>query len=185
MSKVLPSDAIITNGAGIYSSWGHRFYRFHEYPSQLGPTSGAMGYGMPAAVAAKLVYPEREVVCLAGDGCFMMNGQEMATAVQYGLNLIVLVVNNGMLGTIRMHQEKSYPERVHGTALKNPDFAALARAYGAFGARIEKTAEFPDAFEEARKAGKPALLELVVDPEALTPNASLSEIRENALKKSN
>ncbi|MGA0157249.1 MAG: thiamine pyrophosphate-binding protein [bacterium] len=185
MSKVLPSDAIITNGAGIYSSWGHRFYRFHEYPSQLGPTSGAMGYGMPAAVAAKLVYPEREVVCLAGDGCFMMNGQEMATAVQYGLNLIVLVVNNGMLGTIRMHQEKSYPERVHGTALKNPDFAALARAYGAFGARIEKTAEFPDVFEEARKAGKPALLELVVDPEALTPNASLSEIRENALKKSN
>ena len=109
----------------------------------------------------------------------------MATAVQYGLNLIVLVVNNGMLGTIRMHQEKSYPERVHGTALKNPDFAALARAYGAFGARIEKTAEFPDVFEEARKAGKPALLELVVDPEALTPNASLSEIRENALKKSN
>jgi len=185
MSKVLPSDAIITNGAGIYSSWGHRFYRFHEYPSQLGPTSGAMGYGMPAAVAAKLVYPEREVVCLAGDGCFMMNGQEMATAVQYGLNLIVLVVNNGMLGTIRMHQEKSYPERVHGTALKNPDFAALARAYGAFGARIEKTAEFPDVFEEARKAGKPALLELVVDPEALTPSASLSEIRENALKKSN
>ena len=115
----------------------------------------------------------------------MMNGQEMATAVQYGLNLIVLVVNNGMLGTIRMHQEKSYPERVHGTALKNPDFAALARAYGAFGARIEKTTEFPEVFEEARKAGKPALLELVVDPEALTPSASLSEIRESALKKSN
>ena len=182
LSEVLPADAIITNGAGIYSSWGHRFYRFHEFPSQLGPTSGAMGYGMPAAISAKLVFPEREVVCLAGDGCFMMNGQEMATAVQYGLNLIVLVINNGMLGTIRMHQEKSYPRRVHGTALHNPDFAALARAYGAFGAKVEKTSDFPDLLAEARKAGRPALLEVVVDPEALTPNASLSEIRNHALK---
>ncbi|MEE3121858.1 MAG: thiamine pyrophosphate-binding protein [SAR324 cluster bacterium] len=182
LSEVLPADAIITNGAGIYSSWGHRFYRFHEFPSQLGPTSGAMGYGMPAAISAKLVFPEREVVCLAGDGCFMMNGQEMATAVQYGLNLIVLVINNGMLGTIRMHQEKSYPGRVHGTALHNPDFAALARAYGAFGAKVEKTSDFPDLLAEARKAGRPALLEVVVDPEALTPNASLSEIRNHALK---
>ncbi len=182
LSEALPADAIITNGAGIYSSWGHRFYRFHEFPSQLGPTSGAMGYGMPAAISAKLVFPEREVVCLAGDGCFMMNGQEMATAVQYGLNLIVLVINNGMLGTIRMHQEKSYPRRVHGTALHNPDFAALARAYGAFGAKVEKTSDFPDLLAEARKAGRPALLEVVVDPEALTPNASLSEIRNHALK---
>ena len=182
LSETLPADAIITNGAGIYSSWGHRFYRFHEFPSQLGPTSGAMGYGMPAAISAKLVFPEREVVCLAGDGCFMMNGQEMATAVQYGLNLIVLVINNGMLGTIRMHQEKSYPRRVHGTALHNPDFAALARAYGAFGAKVEKTSDFPDLLAEARKAGRPALLEVVVDPEALTPNASLSEIRNHALK---
>ena len=182
LSEVLPADAIITNGAGIYSSWGHRFYRFHKFPSQLGPTSGAMGYGMPAAISAKLVFPEREVVCLAGDGCFMMNGQEMATAVQYGLNLIVLVINNGMLGTIRMHQEKSYPRRVHGTALHNPDFAALARAYGAFGAKVEKTSDFPDLLAEARKAGRPALLEVVVDPEALTPNASLSEIRNHALK---
>ena len=182
LSEVLPADAIITNGAGIYSSWGHRFYRFHEFPSQLGPTSGAMGYGMPAAISAKLVFPEREVVCLAGDGCFMMNGQEMATAVQYGLNLIVLVINNGMLGTIRMHQEKSYPGRVHGTALHNPDFAALARAYGAFGAKVEKTSDFPDLLAEARKAGRPALLEVVVDPEALTPNASLSEIRNHSLK---
>ena len=182
LSEVLPADAITTNGAGIYSSWGHRFYRFHKFPSQLGPTSGAMGYGMPAAISAKLVFPEREVVCLAGDGCFMMNGQEMATAVQYGLNLIVLVINNGMLGTIRMHQEKSYPRRVHGTALHNPDFAALARAYGAFGAKVEKTSDFPDLLAEARKAGRPALLEVVVDPEALTPNASLSEIRNHALK---
>ena len=182
LSEVLPADAIITNGAGIYSSWGHRFYRFHKFPSQLGPTSGAMGYGMPAAISAKLVFPEREVVCLAGDGCFMMNGQEMATVVQYGLNLIVLVVNNGMLGTIRMHQEKSYPGRVHGTALHNPDFAALARAYGAFGAKVENTSDFPDLLAEARKAGRPALLEVVVDPEALTPNASLSEIRNHALK---
>ena len=182
LSEALPADAIITNGAGIYSSWGHRFYRFHKFPSQLGPTSGAMGYGMPAAISAKLVFPEREVVCLAGDGCFMMNGQEMATAVQYGLNLIVLVINNGMLGTIRMHQEKNYPRRVHGTALHNPDFAALARAYGAFGAKVEKTSDFPDLLAEARKAGRPALLEVVVDPEALTPNASLSEIRNHALK---
>ncbi|MBI12497.1 MAG: thiamine pyrophosphate-binding protein [Deltaproteobacteria bacterium] len=182
LSEALPADAIITNGAGIYSSWGHRFYRFHKFPSQLGPTSGAMGYGMPAAISAKLVFPEREVVCLAGDGCFMMNGQEMATAVQYGLNLIVLVINNGMLGTIRMHQEKSSPRRVHGTALHNPDFAALARAYGAFGAKVEKTSDFPDLLAEARKAGRPALLEVVVDPEALTPNASLSEIRNHALK---
>ena len=115
----------------------------------------------------------------------MMNGQEMATAVQYGLNLIVLVVNNGMLGTIRMHQERSFPERVHGTALQNPDFAALAKAYGAFGAKVKKTSDFPDVFDEARQAGKPALIEIVVDPEALTPNASMSKIRNHALEKKN
>ena len=183
MREVLPKDALITNGAGTYSAWGHRFYRFHGFPSQLGPTSGAMGYGFPASLAAKLVFPEREAVCLAGDGCFQMNGQEMATAVQYGLNIIVLVVNNGMYGTIRMHQEKNYPGRVYGTELKNPDFVALARAYGAYGERVERTGDFPDAFEKARSENRPALLELVVDPEALTPNTTLSEFREAASRR--
>ena len=123
----LPADAIITNGAGNFSVWGHRFYEFHTYPSQLAPTSGSMGYGVPAAVAAKLVEPERTVVAFAGDGDFMMTGQELATAVQYEAAIVVLVVDNGMLGTIRMHQERHYPGRVSGTELVNPDFAALAR----------------------------------------------------------
>jgi acetolactate synthase-1/2/3 large subunit len=178
----LPADAIITNGAGNYTTWAHRFYQYRRFRTQLGPTSGAMGYGMPAAVAAKAVHPDRTVVCFAGDGCFLMNGQELATAVQYGLNLIVLVINNGMYGTIRMHQEREYPERVIGTDLANPDFVALARAYGAHGELVETTEQFAPAFERALKAGKPALLELRLDPEAITPRASLSQIRENALK---
>ena len=141
-----------------------------------------MGYGLPAAVAAKAVHPERMVVCFAGDGCFLMNGQELATAVQYGLAIIVIVVNNGMYGTIRMHQEREYPNRVHGTDLANPDFAALARAYGAFGETIAtRTAEFAPAFAEAQAQQGPALIEVRVDPEALTPRASLSEIRAEAL----
>jgi acetolactate synthase-1/2/3 large subunit len=182
MRAHLPADAIITNGAGNYTTWAHRFYQYRRFRTQLGPTSGAMGYGMPAAVAAKAVHPDRTVVCFAGDGCFLMNGQELATAVQYGLNLIVLVINNGMYGTIRMHQEREYPERVIGTDLANPDFVALARAYGAHGELVETTEQFAPAFERALKAGKPALLELRLDPEAITPRASLSQIRENALK---
>jgi acetolactate synthase-1/2/3 large subunit len=178
----LPADAIITNGAGNYTTWAHRFYQYRRFRTQLGPTSGAMGYGMPAAVAAKAVHPDRTVVCFAGDGCFLMNGQELATAVQYGLNLIVLVINNSMYGTIRMHQEREYPERVIGTDLANPDFTALAHAYGAFGETVETTEQFAPAFERALKAGKPALLELRLDPEAITPRASLSQIRENAKK---
>jgi acetolactate synthase-1/2/3 large subunit len=140
-----------------------------------------MGYGTPAAVAAKLVYPQRTVVCFAGDGCFLMNGQELATAVQYQLAVIFIVVNNGMYGTIRMHQEREFPGRVHGTALVNPDFVALAKAYGAHGELVERTADFAPAFERARAAGRPALLELRIDPEAISPRTTLTALRQEAL----
>jgi acetolactate synthase-1/2/3 large subunit len=173
----LPDDAILTNGAGNYTVWLHRFYRYRSFPTQLGPYSGAMGYGVPAAVAAKALHPERTVVSWNGDGCFLMNGQELATAVQYGLAVIFVVVDNGMYGTIRMHQERNYPARVSGTDLRNPDFAALARAYGAHGETVAATAEFAPAFERARDSGKPALLHLKLDPQALTPNASLDALR--------
>ncbi|HVZ01927.1 MAG TPA: thiamine pyrophosphate-binding protein [Dongiaceae bacterium] len=179
----LPEDAILTNGAGNYSSWLHRFYRFRRYRSYLGPTNGSMGYGVPSAVAAKLVHPERIVVSFNGDGCFLMNGQELATAVQHHANVVFLVINNGMYGTIRMHQEREYPARVSGTELKNPDFAALARAYGAHGETVARTAEFAPAFERCLKAGKPALIEVKLDPEAITPRTTLSAIRDAALKK--
>jgi len=173
-------DAIVANGAGNFSIWLHRFWRYHAYPSQLAPTSGAMGYGVPAAVAAKAVAPERTVLCLAGDGDFLMSGQELATAVQYELPILVLVVNNGMYGTIRMHQERHYPGRVVGTDLVNPDFGAYAEAFGAHGEVVRRTDEFADALERALAAGRPALLELRVDPEAITPRATLSEIRAGA-----
>ena len=180
----LPADAIITNGAGNYTTWVHRFHQYRKFRTQLAPTAGSMGYGVPAAVAAKAVYPQRTVVSFAGDGCFLMNGQELATAVQYGLAIIFIVVNNGMYGTIRAHQEREYPGRESGTGLVNPDFAALARAYGAHGATVEKTAEFAAAFEAAAKSGKPALIEIKLDPEAISPRMSLSQIRERALAKS-
>jgi acetolactate synthase I/II/III large subunit len=180
LRKRLPSDSIVTNGAGNFTVWAHRFYQFGEYRTQLGPTSGAMGYGVPAAVAAKLLHPERIVVCLTGDGDFLMNGQELATAVQNEAAIVVLLVNNGMYGTIRMHQERAYPGRPYGTDLVNPDFAAYARAFGGYGDVVERTADFAASFERALEAGVPALLELRVDPEALTPSSSLSEIREAA-----
>jgi len=173
-------DAIVTNGAGNHTVWIHRFWRFHRFPSQVAPTSGAMGYGVPAAVAAKLVAADRSVVCFSGDGDFLMLGQELATAVQYELPIVVLVVDNGMYGTIRMHQERNYPGRVVGTDLVNPDFAALARAFGAHGEEVTRTADFPAAFERALEAGRPALLSLRVDPEAITPRATLSGIRAEA-----
>ncbi len=176
----LPADAIVTNGAGNFSVWTHRFYEFKEYRTQLAPTSGAMGYGVPAAVAAKLLHPERIVVAMAGDGDFLMTGQELATAVQQDAAIVVLVVNNGMYGTIRMHQERHYPGRVSGTDLVNPDFAALALAFGAHGAVVERTDEFAAAFDAALASGLPAVIELRVDPEALTPRQTLSEIREAA-----
>jgi acetolactate synthase I/II/III large subunit len=173
----LPAEAILTNGAGNFSVWAHRFYEFRRYRTQLAPTSGAMGYGVPAAVAAKLVHPERIVVALAGDGDFLMTGQELATAAQADAQIVVLVIDNGMLGTIRMHQERHYPGRVSGTVLRSPDFAALANAYGAYGERVEDTAGFEGAFERALAAGAPALLHVLVDPEAITPRQTIGEIR--------
>ena len=167
-------DAIVANGAGNYTVWVHRFWQFSSYRSQLAPLSGAMGYGVPAAVAGKLVHPERPVVAFAGDGCFLMCAQELATMVANDLDVLVIVVNNGMLGTIRMHQERHYPGRVMATDLVNPDFAAFARSFGAYGERVEETGAFAAALERALAASGPALLELVCDPEALTPRQSLS-----------
>ncbi len=174
--------AIVTNGAGNFSAWVHRFWRYHDYPTQLAPTSGAMGYGVPAAVAAKLLRPEATVICFAGDGDFLMSGQELATAVQYDLSFVVLVVNNGMYGTIRMHQERNYPGRVVGTDLVNPDFAAYARAFGAHGETVTETSQFAAALERALAAGRPALLELQIDPEAISPFTTLSKLRASSLK---
>jgi acetolactate synthase I/II/III large subunit len=176
----LPEDAIFTCGAGNFTVWAHRFYEFSRFGTQLAPRSGAMGYGVPAALTAKLLHPERVVVCLAGDGDFLMSGQELATAAQYGLAVVILLVNNGMYGTIRMHQERLYPGRVVGTDLVNPDFVAYAESFGAFGELVERTEDFADAFERALTAGRPALLELRVDPEAISPRATISQIREEA-----
>lgn len=176
----LPADAILCNGAGNYATWVHRFYRFRHFKSQLAPTSGAMGYGVPAAIAAKSLYPQRTVLAFAGDGCFMMSSSELATAMQYRLPVIFIVVNNGIYGTIRMHQEREYPARVHGTALTNPDFAAFARSFGAFGAVVEKTADFMPAFEQARASGLPAVIEIRLSPEVITPTLTLAAIRAQA-----
>jgi acetolactate synthase I/II/III large subunit len=176
----LPEDAILTNGAGNYTVWLHRLYRYRRFRSQLGPYSGAMGYGVPAAVAAKIVHPERVVVSWNGDGCFQMNGQELGTAVQYGAHVVFIVIDNGMYGTIRMHQERQHPGRVSGTDLINPDFAALARAYGALGETVTMTSEFAPALERALGAGRPALLHLRMDPQAITMNATIDDIRKQA-----
>ncbi|ADZ71923.1 thiamine pyrophosphate-binding protein [Polymorphum gilvum] len=173
----LPEDAIFTNGAGNYATWLHRFRRFRRFATQLAPTSGSMGYGLPAAVAARLARPDSLVVCFAGDGCLQMTLQEFGTACQEGAAIVVVVVDNGMYGTIRMHQERTYPGRPSATTLVNPDFAALARAYGGHGETVETTADFGPAFERARASGRPAMLHLKLDPEALTPTASLSQIR--------
>lgn len=177
LQSVLPADAIVTNGAGNYATWVHRFHRFRQYGTQLAPTSGSMGYGLPAAVGAKRAQPDKMVVCFAGDGCFMMHGQEFATAVQYNLPIIVLIVDNGMYGTIRMHQEKNYPGRISATYLRNPDFAAYASAFGGHGERVEKTADFAAAFDRAVKSNKPAILHLITDPEAITPTTTIAKLR--------
>jgi acetolactate synthase-1/2/3 large subunit len=182
LRKRLPHDAIITNGAGNFAIWPHRFYRYGPFRTQLAPTSGAMGYGVPSGVAAKLVHPQRTVVAFAGDGDFLMTGQELATAAQYNAKVLFIVVNNGMFGTIRMHQERDFPGRVSGTELKNPDFAALARAYGLHGEIVETTADFEGAFDRAQKAPGSALIEVRVDPDAITPRTTLSAIRAEALK---
>ncbi|KSR45183.1 thiamine pyrophosphate-binding protein [Pseudomonas aeruginosa] len=174
LDETLPDDAVIANGAGNYAVWVHRFYRYRQARTQLAPTNGAMGYGLPAAIAASLREPRRDVVCFAGDGCFMMYPQELATAAQFGATPVVIVVNNGMLGTIRMHQEREYPGRVSATTLVNPDFVALALAFGAYAERVERSAEFPEAFRRARASGRPALLELLTDPRQVTPQARLA-----------
>jgi acetolactate synthase-1/2/3 large subunit len=173
----LPDDAIVASGAGNYSVWVHRFFQFRRHGTQLAPKSGAMGFGLPAALAAKVVHPRRVVVAVAGDGDFLMCGHELATAVQHGLEVVVLVVDNGMYGTIRMHQERAYPGRVIATDLSNPDFAALAEAYGAAGETVTDTGAFPAALDRALEAGRPAVLALRVDPEAIAPGLSLSALR--------
>jgi len=173
----LPPDAIVANGAGNYSGWVHRFVRFHRYNTQLAPTSGSMGYGLPAAIAGKLRYPDRIVVCFAGDGCFQLTSQEFATAVQYGAAIVLVVVDNASYGTIRMHQERDFPGRVIATDLVNPDFAALARAHGGHGEKVETTDAFHPAFERALASGRPSLLHVILHPEASTVSKTLSEIR--------
>ncbi|HSA90873.1 MAG TPA: thiamine pyrophosphate-binding protein [Burkholderiales bacterium] len=182
LSGRLPEDAIIVGGAGNFAGWLHRHFRYKGYRTQLGSTNGSMGYGYPAAVAARLAQPGRTVFALCGDGDFLMTGQEIATAVQYGANFVAVVVNNGLYGTIRMHQEREYPGRVYGTELRNPDFAAYARAFGGHGETVERTADFAPAFERALASGKPALIELRIDPDAITPATTLSAIRAKALK---
>lgn len=181
LSERLPHDAIICNGAGNYAVWVHRFWRYRQFRTELAPTSGSMGYGLPAAVAAKLVHPDRMVIAFAGDGCFQMTGMEFMTAVENRLPLIVIVCNNGMYGTIRMHQERTYPGRVSGTDLANPDFAALARACGGFGVQVGRTEDFARAFDDAVASGLPSIIELTISPEALTPVSSLSETRAKAM----
>jgi acetolactate synthase-1/2/3 large subunit len=175
LGDVLPDDAILTNGAGNYSAWLHRYHRYRGWRTQLAPTSGSMGYGLPAAIAAKIAHPERDVVCLAGDGCFQMVAAEFATAVEQAADIVVLVCDNGMYGTIRMHQQRTYPGRPSGTALRNPDFAALARAHGGVGATVTRDAEFAPALAEARASGRPAIVHLKLDPAALSPRLRLEE----------
>jgi len=177
MRAAMPADTIICNGAGNFSSWWHRYWHYGPQPSQLAPTAGAMGYGVPAAVAAKLRAPERQVVALAGDGDFMMNGQELATAIQHGAQIIVLVIDNGAYGTIRMHQEREYPGRLAGTTLHNPDFAALARAYGAWAETVTTTEQFAPALERALATDGVRLLHLKTDVEIITPGTTITAIR--------
>lgn len=183
LSDNLPEDAIICNGAGNYASWIHRYFRFRRYGSHFAPTSATMGYGVPAAVAIQRLHPERLVVSFNGDGDFLMNGQEFATAVQYGLPIVVVICDNACYGTIRMHQERNYPARVIGTDLKNPDFAAYARAFGGYGVRVERTEDFPEAFEAARASRQPAIIHLMMDPDRITPGATLSALRADALQR--
>ena len=181
LSAHLSEETIITNGAGNYAAFMHRYFQPKRFGAQIGSTSGSMGYGLPAAISAKLEFPERPVVCLAGDGCLQMTINEMSTVSQYGLNVIVLVANNGVFGTIRMHQERAFPFRVSGTDLFNPDYKQLAKAYGWHGECVTETSQFPAAFERSLNADKPALIELQLDPEAISPSETIASLRENHL----
>lgn len=174
--EALPSDSILCNGAGNYATWVHRFWPFRHFGTQLAPTSGSMGYGVPAAVGGRQVAPARTVVAFAGDGCFLMHGQEFGTAVQYGLKILVIVVDNAMYGTIRMHQAREYPGRPVATMMQSPDFAALARAYGGHGETVETTEAFAPALERALAAQGPALIHIRIPAEAITPSLTLSQI---------
>ncbi|HUP81564.1 MAG TPA: thiamine pyrophosphate-dependent enzyme, partial [Pirellula sp.] len=172
----MPRDTIVCNGAGNYAIWVHRFWRHQMLGTQLAPTSGSVGYSVPVGVMAKRQFPDRPVVVFSGDGCFLMQGQEFAVAVQYGINVIIIIIDNGMYATIRMHQERQYPKRVIGTDLKNPDFAALSRAYGGHGETVHKTHEFAPAFERALASGKPAIIHCFLDPQAITPSKTMDQI---------
>ncbi len=181
LREELPKDAIICNGAGNYATWVHRFYRWEQFGTQLAPISGSMGYGVPAAVGASRLDPNRTIVAFAGDGCFMMTGQELATAVQYDLPVIIVILDNSMFGTIRMHQENHYPGRVTATALRNPDFALMSKAYGGYGETVRTTEDFMPAFRRAKASGKPSILHCILDQEAITPARTLSSYRDAAL----
>ncbi len=176
----MPSSA---TAAGNYASWIHRFYRFRSFASHIAPTSASMGYGIPSAVAIKRLYPERKVISINGDGDFLMNGQEFAIAVQYGLPIIALVCDNGIYGTIRMHQEREYPDRRIATDLRNPDFAGYARVFGGFGATVERTEDFASAFEAAQASGLPSIIHIKIDPDAILPGTTLTRISEQARAK--
>jgi acetolactate synthase-1/2/3 large subunit len=178
MRDALPADTIICNGAGNFSGWWHRYWHYGPTPTQLAPTSGTMGYGLPAAVAAALRFKDRTIVCVAGDGDFLMNGQELATAAQYGADLIVILVDNKAYGTIRMHQERDYPSRISATTLTNPDFAKLAEAYGGWAARVETTEEFAPALDEAMKRKGIRLIHCLTDVEVITNQTTISKLRE-------
>jgi acetolactate synthase-1/2/3 large subunit len=183
LREVLPEDVILTNGAGNFTVWPNKFFKFGPKARLLAPQSGAMGYGLPAAIAARVAYPDRRVICFAGDGDFQMNLQELASAKQAGAQPIVLVLNNGIYGTIRAHQERHYPARVSGTTMESPDFAMLARSYGFHGERVETTADFADAFDRALASPTGAVLDLAISEEALTPRQTLSQMRSSALAK--
>ena len=183
LRDLLPADSVITNGAGNFSGWIQRYWQYSGYRTQVAPTNGAMGYGVPSGVAAKVAFPNKLVVSVSGDGCFLMNGQEIATAIQYNLKIVFIVFDNGMYGTIRMHQERDYPEHVYGTDLKNPDFAALARSYGLYAETINTTEEIRGAFMRCIDQAVASLIHIKVDPEAITTRTTLTAIRENALSK--
>jgi acetolactate synthase I/II/III large subunit len=177
----LPDDAFLCNGAGNFSGWIHRFYRYRKFATQVAPMAGSMGYGLPAAIGMKRVFPHRTAVAICGDGDFLMTGQDFATAVQFAAPVIAIIADNGLYGTIRMHQEREYPGRISATELHNPDFAAYAKAFGGFGVKVEKTADFAAAFRAAEQSGLPAIIHLEIDPEAITPATTLAKIREAAL----
>jgi len=182
MRKRLPENTIICNGAGNFSGWWHRYWRYGAMPTQLAPTSGTMGYGLPAAVAAALRFKDRSVVCVAGDGDFLMNGQELATAAQFGADLLIVLVDNGSYGTIRMHQERDYPKRIFATQLANPDFAAIARAYGGWAETVERTEDFAPALEQALQRKGIRLIHCRTDIEEISNQTTISKLRERSKK---